>query len=75
MGRNTRTYKFALAAALQRIATSEQAAGLRTELEARWSIVESSFAAGIGRSLVSDGFAVGLERLMLTDRWRECAAA
>ncbi|MFD7888561.1 HNH endonuclease [Streptomyces albidoflavus] len=43
---------------LHRIAGSEQTAGLRGELNARWDIVESSFAAGIGRSLVDHGVAV-----------------
>lgn len=52
------------------IATSEQAAGLRTELEARWNIVECSFDAGIGRSLVQDGLAVDREAGKLTDKLR-----
>ncbi|MFF8562888.1 HNH endonuclease [Streptomyces albidoflavus] len=55
---------------LHRIAGSEQAAGLRGELNARWDIVESSFAAGIGRSLVDHGVAVDWATLRLTDKHR-----
>lgn len=55
---------------LRRIARSEQAAGLRAELGARWSIVESSFAAGVGRSLVTEGVAVDWATLKLTDKRR-----
>lgn len=49
---------------LCRIAGSTQAAGLRSELEARWSIVEASFTVGVGRSLMEQGLAVDL------DAWR-----
>lgn len=55
---------------LHAIAGSEQAAGLRNELNARWDIVESSFAAGIGRSLVDHGVAVDRATLRLTDKHR-----
>ncbi|MBL0780695.1 HNH endonuclease [Streptomyces albidoflavus] len=55
---------------LHGIAGSEQAAGLRNELNARWDIVESSFAAGIGRSLVDHGVAVDWATLRLTDKHR-----
>ncbi|MET8620600.1 HNH endonuclease [Streptomyces albidoflavus] len=55
---------------LHRIAGSEQAAGVRGELNARWDIVESSFAAGIGRSLVDHGVAVDWATLRLTDKHR-----
>ncbi|MEV5882766.1 HNH endonuclease [Streptomyces sp. NPDC052020] len=55
---------------LRRVARSEQAAGLRAELGARWSIVESSFAAGVGRSLISEGVAVDWATLKLTDKLR-----
>ncbi|MFE1127237.1 HNH endonuclease [Streptomyces albidoflavus] len=55
---------------LHRIAGSEQAPGLRGELNARWDIVESSFAAGIGRSLVDHGVAVDWATLRLTDKHR-----
>ncbi len=55
---------------LHRIAGSEQTAGLRGELNARWDIVESSFAAGIGRSLVDHGVAVDWATLRLTDKHR-----
>ncbi|MBT2511206.1 hypothetical protein J7I98_36410 [Streptomyces sp. ISL-98] len=43
---------------LLQVAQSEQATGLRTELGARWTIVESSFAAGIGRALIEEGVTV-----------------
>ncbi|MFI8194685.1 HNH endonuclease [Streptomyces sp. NPDC085946] len=55
---------------LRQVARSEQAAGLRTELGARWSIVESSFAAGVGRSLVAEGVAVDWATLKITDKHR-----
>ncbi|MFF8944522.1 HNH endonuclease [Streptomyces sp. NPDC014864] len=55
---------------LCQVARSEQAAGLRTELGARWNIVESSFAAGVGRSLVAEGVAVDWATLKLTDKHR-----
>ncbi|MGV9658040.1 HNH endonuclease [Streptomyces koyangensis] len=55
---------------LHAIAGSEQAVGLRNELNARWDIVESSFAAGIGRSLVDHGVAVDRATLRLTDKHR-----
>ncbi|GAA1271581.1 HNH endonuclease [Streptomyces aureus] len=55
---------------LLQVAQSEQAAGLRMELGARWSIVESSFAAGIGRALIEEGVAVDWSTLKLTDKRR-----
>ncbi|MET8101534.1 HNH endonuclease [Streptomyces sp. NPDC005236] len=55
---------------LLRLAQSEHAAGLSAELEARWSIVESSFAAGVGRSLLEEGVAVDWDTLRITDRRR-----
>ncbi|WP_414169955.1 HNH endonuclease [Streptoverticillium reticulum] len=55
---------------LHRLARSEQAAGLAAELGARWSIVESSFAAGVGRSLVEQGVAVDWADMKITDRRR-----
>ncbi|NGO75236.1 HNH endonuclease [Streptomyces sp. YC504] len=55
---------------LLQVAQSEQAAGLRAELGARWSIVESSFAAGIGRALIEEGVAVDWSTLQLTDKRR-----
>jgi 5-methylcytosine-specific restriction endonuclease McrA len=55
---------------LLRLARSEQAAGLAAELGARWSIVETSFAAGIGRSLVTEGVAVDWATLRITDKRR-----
>ncbi|MER5548371.1 HNH endonuclease [Streptomyces sp. NPDC001233] len=58
-----------------RVARSEQAAGLRAELDARWSIVESSFAAGVGRSLMEDGVAVDWKSLRLTDKKRRRSVA
>ncbi|MEU7639243.1 HNH endonuclease [Streptomyces sp. NPDC039016] len=56
--------------ALRRIAASEQAPGLHTELGARWRIVENSFDTGIGRSLIDDGLRVDGPTMGLTDRKR-----
>ncbi|MHA6758467.1 HNH endonuclease [Streptacidiphilus sp. PAMC 29251] len=50
------------------IAGGEQAAGLRAELDARWSIVENSFDPTVGRSLNEQGLAADLAALTLTDR-------
>ncbi|MEX2985560.1 HNH endonuclease [Streptomyces sp. C36] len=55
---------------LLRLALSGQAEGLAGELGARWSIVESSFAAGVGRSLVQEGIAVDWDSLTITDKRR-----
>ncbi|MEV8319346.1 HNH endonuclease [Streptomyces sp. NPDC059900] len=55
---------------LLQVAQSDQARGLRAELDARWSIVESSFAAGIGRALVQEGVTVDWPTLQLTDKRR-----
>ncbi|MGX2997133.1 HNH endonuclease [Streptomyces sp. JNUCC 64] len=55
---------------LLRLAGSEQAAGLAAELDARWSIVEHSFAAGVGRGLIEEGVAVDLDTLRITDKLR-----
>lgn len=52
------------------LARSEQATGLAGELDARWSIVESSFAAGVGRSLIEEGVVVDRETLRITDKRR-----
>ncbi|MEU1941096.1 HNH endonuclease [Streptomyces sp. NPDC020125] len=59
-----------LTPALRSIAQSEQTSSLSDELDARWSIVESSFAAGIGRSLIEEGVAVDWETLKITDKRR-----
>ncbi|NRQ32963.1 HNH endonuclease [Nonomuraea sp. NN258] len=59
-----------LTAHLREVALSEQQSGLQAELVARWSIVETSFAAGVGRSLVEEGVAVDLEALQITDKQR-----
>ncbi|MEV4183143.1 hypothetical protein AB0J28_17095 [Streptosporangium canum] len=53
---------------LRDLARPEQAASLLGELSARWSIVETSFAAGIGQSLILDGVAVDMTTLQITDR-------
>ncbi|MGJ6969500.1 HNH endonuclease [Streptosporangium sp. G11] len=57
------------------IARSEQAASLRGELSARWSIVETSFTAEIGRSLLLDGVYVDMTTLQITDRQRRRSVA
>ncbi|MEV5595055.1 HNH endonuclease [Streptomyces sp. NPDC052496] len=59
-----------LSPALGQVARSYELEGLRAELDARWSIVESSFATGIGRSLIEEGVHVDLDTLHLTDRRR-----
>ncbi|MFD5522391.1 HNH endonuclease [Streptomyces sp. NPDC127066] len=55
---------------LLQLAKSEQAVALAAELGARWNIVETSFAAGIGRSLIEEGVLVDWDRLQLTDKRR-----
>ncbi|MGW3570162.1 HNH endonuclease [Streptomyces sp. NPDC000941] len=55
---------------LRAIAQGEQTAGLRAELGARWNIVESSFAVGIGRSLIDEGVSVDWSTLQLMDKRR-----
>jgi hypothetical protein len=60
---------------LRRIATSLQLPGLRGELDARWSIVETSFTTGVGRSVMEDGLAVDLTLGRLTDRRRRLSVA
>ena len=55
---------------LSGLAESEQAPLLRHEVTARWNIVETSFASGIGRSLVGDGVIVDLATMTITDRLR-----
>ncbi|GAA4186523.1 hypothetical protein GCM10022252_18640 [Streptosporangium oxazolinicum] len=55
---------------LRDIARSEQAPTLRGELSARWSIVETSFAVGIGQSLIDEGVAVDMTTLQITDKQR-----
>jgi hypothetical protein len=55
---------------LSRIAASESTAQLDEELMARWAIVETSFSSGVGASLISEGFAVDIEGVVLTDRLR-----
>ncbi|MFC4119041.1 HNH endonuclease [Nonomuraea zeae] len=55
---------------LREVALSDQAVSLREELGARWSIVETSFAAEVGRSLIQEGVAVDLETLRITDKQR-----
>ncbi|MFD8786634.1 HNH endonuclease [Kitasatospora sp. NPDC059599] len=59
-----------LTPALRQIAVPEQAAGLRAELAARWSIVESAFASGVSRGLLADDLDVDVERWLLLDRRR-----
>ncbi|WP_211264080.1 HNH endonuclease domain-containing protein [Streptosporangium amethystogenes] len=55
---------------LRDIAQSEQAPTLRGELSARWSIVETSFAIGIGQSLIHEGVVADLTTLQITDKQR-----
>lgn len=60
---------------LREVARSEQKLTLQAELAARWSIVETSFAAGVGRSLVEEGVAVDLKTLRITDKERRRSVA
>ncbi|MEU0478980.1 hypothetical protein ABZ260_07305 [Streptosporangium sp. NPDC006013] len=60
---------------LRDIAQSEQAPTLRGELSARWSIVETSFAIGIGQSLIREGVVVDMSTLQITDRQRRRSVA
>ena len=55
---------------LQKVAASEDLTSLTAEVDARWRIVETSFSAGVGASLISDGLAVDLDRSVLTDKLR-----
>ncbi|GHA52333.1 hypothetical protein GCM10010329_86820 [Streptomyces spiroverticillatus] len=55
---------------LLHLAQHEQAPGLTAELHARWSIVESSFSAGVGRALIQEGLTVDWPTLTLTDKRR-----
>lgn len=55
------------------LAHSEQSSLLRDELTARWNIVETSFAAGIGRSLVTEGFALDSATMRLSDKLNCCS--
>ncbi|MFG1947762.1 HNH endonuclease [Nonomuraea sp. NPDC048826] len=60
---------------LRAVALSEQRENLQTELVARWSIVETSFAAGVGRSLIEEGIEVDLETFRITDKARRRSVA
>ncbi|WP_084964216.1 HNH endonuclease [Thermoactinospora rubra] len=60
---------------LRDVALSEQAVSLQAELTARWNIVETSFAAEVGRSLIEEGVAVDLEAWVVTDRRRRRSVA
>ncbi|MEW9554089.1 HNH endonuclease [Nonomuraea sp. NPDC050783] len=64
-----------LAEHLREVALSEQKPTLQAELVARWSIVETSFAAGIGRSLMEEGVAVDMTTLRITDKERRRSVA
>ncbi|MGW8378891.1 HNH endonuclease [Streptomyces sp. ODS28] len=75
MAGSGRTRVVRLTPELLRLAQSDQAAGLRAELSARWSIVESSFATRIGRSLIDEGVSVDWPTLTLTDRRRRRSVA
>ncbi|MEU5398118.1 HNH endonuclease signature motif containing protein [Streptomyces sp. NPDC005963] len=55
---------------LRGIALSEQGESLRGELNARWHIVESSFAAGVGRGVVQAGMLVDSAHELLLDKRR-----
>lgn len=64
-----------LAPELRQIAASPQAASLSGELDARWSIVETSFMSGVGRSLLQHGVSVDPQYEVLTDTGRRRSVA
>lgn len=64
-----------LAPELRQIAASSQAGSLNGELDARWSIVETSFMSGVGRSLLQQGVSVDLQHEVLTDTERRRSVA
>ena len=55
---------------LRRVATSEELTSLHGEVDARWRIVETSFAAGVGASLITEGVAVDVAAGTITDKRR-----
>lgn len=55
---------------LRRIAESSQLFTLRGELDARWSIVETSFMTGVGSNLIDQGLSVDVQYEVLTDKHR-----
>ena len=59
-----------LAPELLAMAGGDQTAPLRGELDARWRIVESSFATGLGSSLNNQGVTEDLQRNVITDKLR-----
>ncbi|MFE7927515.1 HNH endonuclease [Streptomyces sp. NPDC057456] len=59
-----------LAPEILSLARSEHGAALAGELDARWSIVETSFAAGVGRSLIEEGVSVDWNALKIVDKQR-----
>lgn len=64
-----------LAPELRDIAASEQAAGLLGELNARWSIVETSYLSGVGSNVLDSGLSVDLRHEMLVDKRRRRSVA
>ncbi|QXJ24066.1 HNH endonuclease [Actinomadura graeca] len=58
---------------LRQVALSEQTGLLQGELEARWNIVESSFATDINRTLLQEGVAVDLQAMKVLDKRRRRA--
>lgn len=61
--------------ALRAVAGSTELHSLSSELDARWQIVEASFASGVGQSLMGQGLGVdlGLEHLLEKRRRRPVA--
>lgn len=60
---------------LRQIAASSQAALLQGELDARWSIVETSFMSGVGRSLLQHGVSVDVQHGIVMDSSRRRSVA
>ncbi|WP_206062794.1 HNH endonuclease [Nocardioides piscis] len=67
--------KVILTPAMLGLVGGDDGPALDGELEARWRIVESSFAAGVGRSLITEGVAVDLASGTVIDKLRRRSLA
>jgi hypothetical protein len=64
-----------LTPALRTAAAAADSGHLGEELQARWRIVETSFSAQIGASLIADGVGVDTSSMVLTDKRRRRSVA
>jgi hypothetical protein len=67
--------KVILTPAMMKIVEGDDGPALDGELEGRWRIVESSFAAGVGRSLITQGVTVDLASGTVVDKLRRRSLA